>query len=101
MPQLTKLPISKQDRDRLTQWFLQPEFDLLLRLLDAKKLYYQAVAGEELSKDKKDTFLQGGSNSNERLQADINSTLAAETQLLIDALTEILGEDELFEIELA
>lgn len=101
MPQLTKLPISKQDRDRLTQWFLQPEFDLLLRLLESKKLYYQAVAGEELSKDIKDTFLFGGGKSNEKIQSDANAKLAAETQLLIDALGEILDEEELFEIQLA
>lgn len=84
----------------MTQWFLQPGFDTLLKLLEQKKFYYQLVAGEELSKDKKDTFLHGGGNSNEMLQSEINATLAAETQLLIDALTEILGEDELFEIEL-
>jgi len=84
----------------LTQWFLQPGFDTLLKLLEQKKFYYHVIAGEELSKDKKDTFLQGGGNSNEKLQSEINATLAAETQLLIDALTEILGEDELFEIEL-
>lgn len=54
-----------------------------------------------MSKDIKDTFLFGGGKSNEKIQSDANAKLAAETQLLIDALGEILDEEELFEIQLA